>query len=53
MSRNNDADAVVLVLVGVTVFFLAIMGWLMTTFDVEWKTALQTARGMEPVGECL
>ncbi|MFP1754667.1 hypothetical protein [Lonsdalea quercina] len=43
MSRNNDADAVVLVLSGVAVFFLAIMAWLMKTFDVEWQTALETA----------
>ncbi|MFP1742149.1 hypothetical protein [Lonsdalea quercina] len=43
MSRNNDADAIVLVLSGVAVFFLAIMAWLMKTFDVEWQTALATA----------
>ncbi|WP_437890168.1 hypothetical protein [Phytobacter sp. V91] len=43
MSRNNDADAVVLVLGGVAIFFLAIMAWLMKTFDVEWQTALETA----------
>ncbi|HGX4297021.1 TPA: hypothetical protein ACJKJ0_004655 [Escherichia coli] len=43
MSRNNDADAVVLVLGGVAIFFLAIMAWLMKAFDVEWRTALETA----------
>ncbi|MDA8514730.1 hypothetical protein [Citrobacter sp. Igbk 14] len=43
MSSNSETNGIELVFVGVAVFFLVIMGWLMKTFDVEWQTALETA----------
>lgn len=46
MSRNNDTNGVELVVVGVFAFCLAVVAWLMKTFDVEWQTALETAPGL-------
>ena len=38
MSRNNETSGVELVVVGVFAFCLAVVAWLMKTFDVEWQT---------------
>lgn len=46
MSRNNETSGVELVVVGVFAFCLAVVAWLMKTFDVEWQTALETAPGL-------
>lgn len=46
MSRNNETSGVGLVVVGVFAFCLAVVAWLMKTFDVEWQTALETAPGL-------
>lgn len=46
MSRNNGTSGVELVVVGVFAFCLAVVAWLMKTFDVEWQTALETAPGL-------
>lgn len=43
MSRNNETSGVELVFIGVIVFCLTVVAWLMKTFDVEWQTALETA----------
>ncbi len=43
MSRSNETNGVELVFIGVAVFLLAVIGWLMKTFDVGWQTALETA----------
>lgn len=43
MSRNNETSGVELVVVGIFAFCLAVVAWLMKTFDVEWQTALETA----------
>lgn len=45
-SRNNETSGVELVVVGVFAFCLAVVAWLMKTFDVEWQTALETAPGL-------
>ena len=46
MSRSNETSGVELVVVGVFAFCLAVVAWLMKTFDVEWQTALETAPGL-------
>ena len=46
MSRRNETSGVELVVVGVFAFCLAVVAWLMKTFDVEWQTALETAPGL-------
>lgn len=43
MSRSNETNGVELVFIGVAIFLLAVVVWLMKTFDVEWQTALETA----------
>ncbi|EAM8426105.1 hypothetical protein ZN11_05335 [Salmonella enterica] len=46
MSRNNETNGVELVFLGAAVFVLAVVGWLMKTFNVGWQTALETAPGL-------
>ena len=43
MSGNNETNGVELVFLGAAIFVLAVVAWLMKTFDVEWQTALATA----------
>ncbi|RCX04297.1 hypothetical protein DFO56_102311 [Kosakonia sp. AG348] len=46
MSRDNETSIFGLLFTGVIVFCLAVIAWLMKTFDVEWQTALETAPGL-------
>ncbi len=52
MSRNNETSGVELVVVGVFAFCLAVVAWLMKTFDVEWQTALETAPWTDSLVAC-
>ncbi|MEN4586925.1 hypothetical protein [Pantoea agglomerans] len=46
MNRNNETSGAELVFAVVVVFCLAVVAWIMKTFDVGWQTALETAPGL-------
>jgi len=43
MSSNSETGGDELIFTGVIDFCVAVVAWLIKTFDVEWQTALETA----------